>query len=524
MVNILRIIWSKCFSFVIVFIILINLEINLAAQSNFIPLERGDHSERKERLTFSPGLEFSGSFRFRTSKVHSTSSMQSRSDTNSPEEFSLDQDLRLHFRTNLHRTISINLEIATNQEPYYKSDIRTSKTSRHSELDSQLSNIYARQSYLEINRNPSEETKLGKQIINIGDRRGKVFYGILSGLTQRCKAGTWCYELGGMKLSSADGDWLYFFSLDYPFWHEVDGLGSIIDSFRIEVFRIKYTEHDVPLGLNNIPASRLSENNLADLESNGFNSGSSCNDILSIYTVNSSCKPIYYNAHELEYFGIRLQWQTNNWYIYADIISNQGNRNYYQYDDRHNLDRRKISGNAAEFEISWMKTGEKFTFLGMMAQGDEQLSDDSNTGLNYRRNLNGFFEISPGTYRGTQFYFNGGSPEINSGTGLGHSINNTQLSGFVYHYDIPETRVTYKFGIYNLMHIKPVIDSFGNKSSKIGVEWDNTFSMVFAEHAKIDLDFNAFKPDLAFSYSDHITPPAKRDTIYHLAGRITYSF
>ena len=74
------------------------------------------------------------------------------------------------------------------------------------------------------------------------------------------------------------------------------------------------------------------------------------------------------------------------------------------------------------------------------------------------------------------------------------------------------------------MHIKPVIDSFGNKSSKIGVEWDNTFSMVFAEHAKIDLDFNAFKPDLAFSYSDHITPPAKRDTIYHLAGRITYSF
>ena len=55
----------------------------------------------------------------------------------------------------------------------------------------------------------------------------------------------------------------------------------------------------------------------------------------------------------------------------------------------------------------------------------------------------------PGTYSGTQFYFNGGSPALNSGTGLGHSINNTQLGGFIYHYDVPETRVKYKFGIYN---------------------------------------------------------------------------
>ena len=43
------------------------------------------------------------------------------------------------------------------------------------------------------------------------------------------------YELGGMKLSSADGDWLYFVSLDYPFWHEVDGLGSIIDLSLIHI-------------------------------------------------------------------------------------------------------------------------------------------------------------------------------------------------------------------------------------------------------------------------------------------------
>ncbi|HBL56041.1 MAG TPA: hypothetical protein DDZ36_09260, partial [Deltaproteobacteria bacterium] len=268
------------------------------AQSYFVPLERGDYKERKERLTFSPGVELSGDYRFRTSKLKSTALPLSRTATNSPEEFSFDQDIRLRLRSTVHRIISLNLELATNQEPIYQSDIRTSRSSRTTGSESQTANITARQAYLEFNRNPNEETKLGKQVINIGDRKGKVFAGILSGYAQRCKAGTWCYEIGGMKLSSADGDWLYFFSLDYPFWHEVDSQGEIIDSLRIEMFRIKYTEHDVPLGLNNIPAKRLSSSNLSSLESGGFTSGSGCNTSLAGYTLNSDCKPIYYNSNE----------------------------------------------------------------------------------------------------------------------------------------------------------------------------------------------------------------------------------
>ena len=361
-------------------------------------------------------------------------------------------------------------------------------------------------------------------MINIGDRRGKVFSGILSGFSQRCKAGTWCYEIGGMKLSSADADWLYFFSLDYPFWHEVDTQGEIIDSLRIELFRIKYTEHDVPLGLNNIPARRLSNSTLSSLESGGFKSGSACNTSLANYTLNSDCKPIYYNAHEQEYFGLRINWETPVWSVYADIISNQGNRNYFLYNDRHNLEQRKISGGVAELQLSWKNPGEEFTFVSMMSQGDEQLDDSSRTGVNYKRSLEGYYEISPGTYRGTQFYFNGGSPELNSGTGLGHSINNTQMNGFRYRYDIPETTAVYRFGLYQLKRGKPVLDTFGTKSSMIGNEWDNTFSLQIINHAKLDLDFNVFVPGNAFSYDDHTAPAGRKDLIFHFAGRLMYSF
>ena len=494
------------------------------AQANFVPLERGDVSEREEHLTFSPGLKLSGDYRFRTSKIHSQSLPESRTETNSPEEFSFDQDLRIHLRSMVHRVISLNLEIATNQEPIYQSDIRASRTSRITGSESQAANLTARQSYLELNRNPNEETKLGKHVINIGDRRGKVFSGILSGFSQRCKAGTWCYEIGAMKLSSADADWLYFFSLDYPFWHDVDSQGEIIDSLRLELFRIKYTEHDVPLGLNNVPAMSISDSTLASLESSGFESAGSCNSSLKDYTLNSDCKPIYYNANEQEYFGLRINWETPVWAVYADIISNQGNRNYFLYDDRHNLEKRKISGGAAELQLSWKRDGDEFTFISMMAQGDDQLDDSSNNGVNYKRNLEGYFEIAPGTYRGTQFYFNGGSPELNSGTGLGHSINNTQMNGLRYRYDIPETTAVYRFGLYQLKRLKPVIDALGNKSTMIGNEWDNTFTMQIINHAELDLDINTFLPSGAFSYDDHTASSGEKHLIFHFAGRLTYSF
>ena len=43
------------------------------AQTHFVPLERGDVSERKEHLIFSPGVELSGDYRLRISKINSTS-------------------------------------------------------------------------------------------------------------------------------------------------------------------------------------------------------------------------------------------------------------------------------------------------------------------------------------------------------------------------------------------------------------------------------------------------------------------
>ena len=140
----LRIYFFRLFSIIPAIVLLSSSGVALA-QTHFVPLERGDVFERKEHLTFSPGVELSGDYRLRTSKIYSTVLPVSRTGTNSAEEFSFDQDLRLRLRSTVHRIISINLELATNQEAIYQSDIRISRNSRTTGAEAQTANVTARQ-------------------------------------------------------------------------------------------------------------------------------------------------------------------------------------------------------------------------------------------------------------------------------------------------------------------------------------------------------------------------------------------
>ena len=88
----------------------------LVAQTNFIPLERGDAVEREERLLFSQGVQLSGDYRFRSNWINSSQLPESPIGATSPAAFSYDQDIRFTLRSNVHRTVSINLELSTEQD------------------------------------------------------------------------------------------------------------------------------------------------------------------------------------------------------------------------------------------------------------------------------------------------------------------------------------------------------------------------------------------------------------------------
>ncbi|MEC8594669.1 MAG: hypothetical protein VXY74_07680, partial [SAR324 cluster bacterium] len=192
---------------------------------------------------------------------------------------SFEQDLRIFLRSTSHRSASIQLELATAQAPFNNADLRP-PAERPNAPDSQDIDLVARQAYLEFRANPHDQLRVGKQELRLGDRRGKVFGGLLTGIAQQCTAGSFCYEAGALKLQDDTADWLYTLSLDYPLFYKLDAAGQPENVMRVEVFRIIYTERDIPLGRNNAPGFRLSSGDLDRLRGTSFANTNSCSSEL----------------------------------------------------------------------------------------------------------------------------------------------------------------------------------------------------------------------------------------------------
>ena len=511
---------------------LLSLNTSLWAQSNFIPLEKGDYKELEERPTYAPVLEVGGSYRLRNRWIDANPEPETPPGFPNAGTLSFEQDLRIFLRSTAHRAASIQLELATAQAPFNNADLRP-PAERPNAPDSQDVDLVARQAYLEFRANPRDQLRVGKQELRLGDRRGKVFSGLLTGIAQQCTAGSFCYEAGALKLQDDTADWLYTLSLDYPLFYELDAAGQPENVMRVEVFRIIYTERNIPLGRNNAPGFRLSNGDLDRLRGTSFANTNSCSSELKRQAVvgGQDCTPVHFDATSQDYYGVRFTWNTPSWRWYSDLLGNQGNRAYYSLgannDYGQSLGSYAVAGVATEHELSYLWDNHQVTGLFLYASGDEQLEDGGaidNKGQNYQRSIRAFHEIVPGTYRGTNFYFNGGSPDWQSGTGLGHTIANTQMLGARYRFTVEGSETFYEAGFYSLEHVEPVMTTSGGKASHIGVEWDNTFSWKLRDFVTWDLELNFFRQGKAFRYDDYQPAEEGSDSVTHFASRVYYSF
>ena len=85
------------------------------------------------------------------------------------------------------------------------------------------------------------------------------------------------------------------------------------------------------------------------------------------------------------------------------MIGSSGKRRHYVYDESGYHHSSKVNGVAGELEMSFISGEHRYGLIAMMARGDEEIHDPNKEGLNYKRDLSGFYEIMPGTYKGTQF-------------------------------------------------------------------------------------------------------------------------
>ena len=152
--------------------------------------------------------------------------------------------------------------------------------------------------------------------------------------------------------------------------------------------------------------------------------------------------PIYYDVKDADYFGFRLVWESGPFFLNFDLTSSQGDRTLHRFPGSSttfpatiNVDgadvitiNQSVSGLAMESEVGFRSANWRIGVRLMDASGDSPSDPSNKQGL--FRGRDGFFEITPGSYRGTRLYFNGSDNTVEQGFGLGHSVNNIELIGF----------------------------------------------------------------------------------------------
>lgn len=483
------------------------------AQVNFKPLDRDDYTEVEERLIVMKGIEVGVDYamRVRTNEGKDILSSQKGSDTH--------QDLRLRMKTLFHRDIEVHLNLETGKSDFSDTDLREAESDDRGRLaDDGTTSVNAREAYLRYAFNPRSALIMGKHELSLGDRRGKLYNGISPGFTFDCQMGTWCIPFGFAMIGDKSGDMIFHIALQFTGWDTMRN--GFRDVLEVEVFRLVYNESGIPLGTNGGPGRY----NPADPKDVNGNADSS--QLIDTGTN----EPIYYDADSQDYFGFRVNWESGNFFFNFDVISNQGTRVYHAYSSGAALGSTgavrgeyNIKGLAFETELGMRFKTTRLGFRFMNATGDEY--KNYNGGQDINRELSGYYEITPGTYRGSMFYFNGGDSSVESGAGLGHSVNNKRLYGIFLDYESrEEMKLGYSLGIYQLKLNEPILTLAGDLTDDIGVEVNNVMTWFVHKALKFQFEAHGILAGGAFQPDPYTRPDGTANNVYQTVFRVVYSF
>ncbi|HKI97190.1 MAG TPA: hypothetical protein VKB51_01825 [bacterium] len=493
-----------------------------AQQLNFEPLERGDYTEVEQKLIMLRGLEVGADYAL---QVRNNNQPDLPADLRNT---TIGQDLRLNLDTVYDRDAHIHLSLEMGQQGFSSTDLRTSTTDTTGRVnDSQPTSLNVREAYLRYNFNPRSGLIMGKQELSLGDRRGMLFDALVPAFTFDCQVGTWCMPFGVALIGQNQSDAVTHWALQYNAYDTQDA--GVHDKLQVEVFRLRYTEGNVPLGLNLGPARY----NPADPIGTAAGGGPDPSQLLDTGT---GSQAVYYNAHNNDYYGFRVDWLGGPFFVNFDMVAFRGERSYHLYDNTTHLTasgdpvtKRQVRGTALQTEIGYRFEHGRTGIRIMNATGDGYQADGYTTNgyaqNSYNRDLAGYYEITPGSYAGTRLWFNGANTSVDKGSGLGHSINNTRLMGWFLDWaDKDKRRLGYSGGVYALSLNNPIPDSDGKLQSKIGVEWDNMLTWYFHKAIKLQVEANAILAGGAFRPNDYSTPQASQRAFYQAIARLVYSF
>ena len=513
-------------------------EARAQVQPNFKPVDKNDVSEVEQKLLVIRGIEVGGDYalRLRENKSKDMPFLD--------ESTTMDQDFRLRLSTVFNEDVAMKLTLQTSTTSLDPNNLRTTPVdARGREPNGQNLQLTSREVYLQWRFNPNSAINLGRFDLELGDKRGKVYRGISSGIGFDCRVGTWCMPFGATKVGPYSPDWIYHWALRYNAYDEPTETGHRLLS--VEIFRILYTESNIPLGSNLGPSTYDPANpaiaTRAQIVDNCTNAGT-CGQ--------AGGNPLYYDATGYNYFGLRVDWQASKFFFNFDFTNSQGSRAYHLFRDPAKgvttgptytagtgplFSNQSIDGVATEVNLGlrWAPgTKGQFGVRYMSATGDRnELTVDSTgryrdaNGRATSRGLTGYYEITPGTYRGTRLYFNGADTDVDLGGGLGHSVNNKQVWGVYLDYADPEgSKVGYSGGLYQIDLNDSILNAAGKPVKNVGIELDNMLTWYIHKRLNLQFEANLMNSGGALSVDDNTPPPTDKQLFVQVLARAVYRF
>ncbi|MDH4120583.1 MAG: hypothetical protein OEV94_02620 [Deltaproteobacteria bacterium] len=485
------------------------------AQYNFTPLEKGDIQEQEDRVLVVQGLKAGGDYAFWAQISGDKELTAAQRALNFNQHFRLKLDSAPLRQADMHLTLEV-LPSGLNSV-----SLRSIPTAPSAPTNDGLNlALTAREAYFRWRFNPLSGLVMGKQALTLGDAHGKVFQGLTTGLSCECKMGTWDFPVSVARTGSDNGNWMTNIGFGYTAWEEGEAPGSR-DRLKVSIFRLVYDESNVPLGKNLGPsvytAATPGTANSTQMADGG--------------TPNA----VFYDVNGMEYFGLRVEWESGWFFLDTDVTSGQGKRKYHRYRDPvtglptaalstgNTYEIASVSGGVLQVETGIQGGVQKFSLQFLQANGDPYV-DPATAGV-YTRTLQGYYPITNNTFAGPRYYFNGFSSQVGDGTGLGNSISNTQVTGLVYTYDDPkDSKKKFLVGLYGLSLVQPTMDATLKPQKNLGVELDGIMTFYFAEELQFEMELDMFSKGPAFRYPDTWALATQTGGLYRLQARFLYHF
>ena len=513
-------------------VILLLLVGTALAQNNFTPLKEGEYKTEYEEPKYVPDARISGDYRF----IYLNRRGSRFSGGAHPYDY-LRQEFNLMFTSEVNTNVSLNVEISNDYSIIgTERDSYVSKRRRDIEDGSKSndSQIILKQSYVEYNHNPMAMLRFGKQKIELGDREGLVFKGILTGITQQCKVGSWCYSIGAMKLGPNDNDRLYWGSLDYPVYESGVMVNDPWDkkafrhenSLNVEIHRVYWKQHDIALAKF---GGRTWKSNDAYLYNSDVSEEQATIDRNTTPTSNATDDHLAYFDTNMEYYGVNLNWRFYGFKADLIYVQMNGRRIYHVGTDANEdknpdelvekLASEKLMGFAVNLNLSLQFAEEwQFTTEGFWTNGNENNKEKNQLPIWERGNL-GFHEINHGTFGDANIYFSG-----DDGSGEGHSVNNLTYGALHISYRDKEKFFYWDASAYAFFRTNFVYNENGDQHRFIGYEFDTSITFIAEKSLFFEFQASYFQTGGAYVRNDNDIPVAHPEDFTFVGAVLKYKF